>query len=411
MPRSQNWKERFSLVVDAAMLALIISNLSLIVFDWAFESPIVQDFFQIWTPQFYQFYDGTIHSNFFFVDLMFVTVFIVEIIVRWGLAIYRQTYHRWFFYPFVHWYDVLGCIPVSSFRSLRLLRIVAMIPKMQRLGLVNLRRTGLYRTFSKYGGIVVEELSDRVAIRILDAVKEEIRGGHPVLDQITKEVIEPQRDVLISSVTHRLQEATAKAYGSYQDAFREYVEQVIAEAVDQNQEIRTIASIPGVGPTVATLLERAISDIVYNVINEMMADIASVENDKVIAQITSISTDALLTSEYDQRLNRLTQSILLQSIDLIKEHVEVQQWKIEDTARPADGDAADESSSTSATSPVRETSGFLNADARDRPLSTNGPVSLEPSSATSPSAESPSAKSPSAESPSAESSSAPSTET
>lgn len=406
MPRSQNWKERFSLVVDAAMLALIISNLSLIVFDWAFESPIVQDFFQIWTPQFYQFYDGTIHSNFFFVDLMFVTVFIVEIIIRWGLAIYRQTYHRWFFYPFVHWYDVLGCIPVSSFRSLRLLRIVAMIPKMQRLGLVNLRRTGLYRTFSKYGGIVVEELSDRVAIRILDAVKEEIRGGHPVLDQITKEVIEPQRDVLISSVTHRLQEATAKAYGSYQDAFREYVEQVIAEAVDRNQEIRTIASIPGVGPTVATLLERAISDIVYNVINEMMADIASVENDKVIAQITSISTDALLTSEYDQRLNRLTQSILLQSIDLIKEHVEVQQWKIEDTARPADGDAADESSSTSATSPVRETSGFLNADARDRPLSTNGPVSLEPSSATSPSAESPSAKSPSAES-----SSAPSTET
>jgi len=396
MPRSQNWKERFSLVVDAAMLALIISNLSLIVFDWAFESPIVQDFFQTWTPQFYQFYDGTIHSNFFFVDLMFVTVFIVEIIIRWGLAIYRQTYHRWFFYPFVHWYDVLGCIPVSSFRSLRLLRIVAMIPKMQRLGLVDLRRTGLYRTFSKYGGIVVEELSDRVAIRILDAVKEEIRGGHPVLDQITKEVIEPQRDVLISSVTHRLQEATAKAYGSYQDEFREYVEQVIAEAVDRNQEIRTIASIPGVGPTVATLLERAISDIVYNVINEMMADIASVENDKVIAQITSISTDALLTSEYDQRLNRLTQSILLQSIDLIKEHVEVQQWKIEDTARPADADAADESSSTSATSPVRKTSGFLNADARNHPLSTNGPVSLEPSSATSPSTESPSAESPSA---------------
>jgi len=411
MPRSQNWKERFSLVVDAAMLALIISNLSLIVFDWAFESPIVQDFFQTWTPQFYQFYDGTIHSNFFFVDLMFVTVFIVEIIIRWGLAIYRQTYHRWFFYPFVHWYDVLGCIPVSSFRSLRLLRIVAMIPKMQRLGLVDLRRTGLYRTFSKYGGIVVEELSDRVAIRILDAVKEEIRGGHPVLDQITKEVIEPQRDVLISSVTHRLQEATAKAYGSYQDEFREYVEQVIAEAVDRNQEIRTIASIPGVGPTVATLLERAISDIVYNVINEMMADIASVENDKVIAQITSISTDALLTSEYDQRLNRLTQSILLQSIDLIKEHVEVQQWKIEDTARPADADAADESSSTSATSPVRATSGFLNADARRRPLSTNGPVSLEPSSAPSPSAPSHSATSPSAESPSAESPSAPSTET
>jgi len=323
------WRQRFSLLVDVVMLVLIISNLTLIVFDWGFESPIVQDFFRTWMPSFYSFYDETIHSNFFFVDLIFVSVFVVEIMVRWIMAIYRQTYHRWFFYPFVHWYDVLGCIPVSSFRSLRLLRIISMIPKMQRLGLVDLRRTFLYRTFSKYGGIVVEELSDRVAVRILDAVKDEIRGGHPVLDQITTEVVEPQRDLLIQSVTHRLQEATAKAYGTYQSDFREYVDEVIAEAVERNQEIGTIAAIPGVGPTTASLLERAISDIVFNVIDQMMADIASVENDKVIKQITSISTDALLTSEYDQRLNQLTQSILLQSIDLIKEHVEVQQWKLQ----------------------------------------------------------------------------------
>ena len=324
------WTQRLSLLVDVVMLVLIISNLALIVFDWGFESPIVQDFFQQWMPSFYTFYNGTIHRNFFFVDLIFVSVFVVEIVIRWGMAIYRQTYHRWFFYPFVHWYDVLGCIPVSSFRSLRLLRIISMIPKMQRLGLIDLRRTFLYSTFSKYGGVVVEELSDRVAIRILDAVKNEIRGGHPVLDQITKEVIQPQREALIQSVTHRLQEATAKAYGTYQGDFREYVEDVIAEAVDRNQEIRTIASIPGVGSTLASLLEQAISDIVFNVIDEMMADIASLENNKVINQITSISTDAILTSEYDQRLNQLTQSILLQSIDLIKEHVEVKQWKLED---------------------------------------------------------------------------------
>jgi hypothetical protein len=344
MPRTQTWKERLSLVVDVVMLVLIVSNLSLIVFDWGFESPIVQDALREWTPGFYFWYDATIHSNFVFVDLLFVAVFVVEIIVRWGLAIYRQRYHRWFFYPFVHWYDVLGCVPVSSFRSLRLLRIVSMIPKMQRLGLVDLRKTALYRTFSKYGGIVVEELSDRVAVRILDAVKDEIRDGHPVLDQVTKEVIEPQRDLLIQSVTHRLQEATAKAYGTYQSDFREYVEDVIAVAVDRNQEIRTIAAIPGVGRTMANLLERAISDIVFNVIDQMMADVASLENDKVINQITSISTDALLTSEYDQRLNRLTRTILLQSIDLIKEHVEIQQWKIEGAS-----DTDDEATETAPT--------------------------------------------------------------
>lgn len=120
------------------------------------------------------------------------------------------------------------------------------------------------------------------------------------------------------------------AYGSYQEEFRDYLEEVIAEAVDRNREIGTVARIPGVGTTMATLLENAISDIVYNVIDRMMADVASLDNDKVIAQITSISTDALLTSEYDERLNRLARSILLQSLDLVKEHVEIQQWKLED---------------------------------------------------------------------------------
>ncbi|PEN13966.1 hypothetical protein CRI94_07895 [Longibacter salinarum] len=329
MPRTQTWKERLSLTVDVVMLVLIVSNLTLLIFDWGFENPTFQDFLQQWIPGFYFWYASTIHEHFFFVDLMFVSVFIVEILIRWGLAIYRGRYHRWFFYPFVHWYDVLGCIPVSSLRSLRLLRIIAMVPKMQRLGVVDFRKTALYRTFSKYGGIVVEELSDRVAVRILDGIKDEVRDGHPVLDQVTKQVIEPQRDLLIQSMTHRLQEATAKAYGTYQSDFREYVEDVIAEAVDRNQEIRTIAAIPGVGRTMASLLERAISDIVFNVIDQMMADVASVENDKVINQITSISTDAILSSEYDQRLNRLTRTILLQSIDLIKEHVEIQQWKLE----------------------------------------------------------------------------------
>ena len=81
MPRTQTWKERLSLVVDVVMLVLIVSNLSLIVFDWGFESPIVQDALREWTPGFYFWYDATIHSNFVFVDLLFVAVFVVEIIV------------------------------------------------------------------------------------------------------------------------------------------------------------------------------------------------------------------------------------------------------------------------------------------------------------------------------------------
>jgi hypothetical protein len=320
-------RELLGLAVDVAMLVLIIANLFLIIIDWGFESIVVQRQLQTYAPGLYRWYDQTIHQHFLFYDLAFVAVFVAEIVVRWGLAIYRQRYHRWFFYPFVHWYDVLGCIPVSSLRSLRLLRVIAMIPKMQRIGLFDLRETYLFETYEKYRDIVLEEISDRVTVRIIEGLQTEIRGSHHVTERISEEVLAPQREALIQALTHRLQEATAVAYGSQQEDFREYLDDVIREAVTQNREIGSIAALPGVGRPVATLLERAISDIVFNVIDQMVADVASLNNDRVIAEVTALSTDALLSPKYDERLNHLARSVVLQSLDVIKDHVQIRRWK------------------------------------------------------------------------------------
>ncbi|MFP4227263.1 MAG: hypothetical protein ACLFTE_00375 [Salinivenus sp.] len=322
-------REALGLVVDVAMLGLIIANLILIIVDWGFTTTFVQDQLQLYAPSVYRWYNQTIHQHFVFYDLLFVSVFVVEILVRWGLAIYRQRYHRWFFYPFVHWYDVLGCIPVGSLRSLRLLRVIAMVPKMQRIGLIDLRNTYLYATFAKYRDIIIEEISDRVTVRIINGLQNEIRGSEQVTQRIQEEVFAPQREALIEALTHRLQEATAVAYGSQQEDFHQYLDGVIAQAVNQNREINTIASLPGIGRPVANLLEQAISDIVFNVIDQMVADVASLDNDRVIAEVTAISSDALLSPKYDQRLNRLARSIVLQSLDVIKDHVQIRTWKEE----------------------------------------------------------------------------------
>lgn len=323
----QRVRELVGLTVDLVMLVLIIANLTLIIIDWGFESALVQNQIRAYAPEIHSWYDQTIHQNFLFYDLIFVGIFVTEILIRWGLAIYRNRYHRWFFYPFIHWYDVLGCIPVSSLRSLRLLRVIAMIPKMQRLGLFDLRQTYVYRTFAKYRDILLEEISDRVTVRIIDGIQQEIRGSRPVTDRIAREVIKPQRDALIEALTHRLQEAAAVAYSSKQDDFHEYLDDVIADAVEQNREMSTIASLPGIGRPVASLVERAVSDIVFNVVDRMVADVASLDNDHVIAEVTAISTDALLSPKYDQRLNRLARSVVLQSLDVIKDHVQVRRWR------------------------------------------------------------------------------------
>jgi endonuclease III len=227
----------------------------------------------------------------------------------------------------VHWYDVLGCIPVGSLRSLRLLRLIAMIPKLQRTGLVDLRETYLYETFEKYRNIVLEEISDRVTVRIIEGLQNEIRSNQKVTTRISEEVIAPQREALIEAVTHRLQEATAVAYEDQQDDFQEYLNSVIEDAVTQNREIGTIASLPGVGRPMATLLESAIKDIVFNVVDQMVTDVCSLDNDQAITQVTSISVDAMMSPKYDRRLNQLARSMVLQSLDVIKDHVQIRQWK------------------------------------------------------------------------------------
>ncbi|WP_232798388.1 hypothetical protein [Salinibacter altiplanensis] len=320
-------RETLGLTVDLAMMVLIVANLALLIVDWGFASPVVQTQMQNYAPVLYTWYDQTIHQHFLLYDLAFVSIFVVEILVRWGLAIYRQRYHRWFFYPFVHWYDVLGCIPVGSLRSLRLLRLVAMIPKLQRTGLVDLRETYFYKTFEKYRDIVLEEISDRVTVRIIEGLQTEIRSSQAVTRRIGREVIAPQREALIEAVTHRLQEATAVAYEQQQEDFHEYLDSVIEDAVDRNREISTIAALPGVGRPVATLLENAISDIVFSVVNQMVTDVCSFDNDQAITQVTSVSADALMSPKYDQRLNQLARSVVLQSLDVIKDHVEIQRWK------------------------------------------------------------------------------------
>ncbi|HBZ99013.1 MAG TPA: preprotein translocase subunit SecA, partial [Pseudomonas sp.] len=52
----------------------------------------------------------------------FVAVFLLDVLLGWTVALFERRYARWYYYPFAHWYDVLGCIPLAGVRWLRGLR-------------------------------------------------------------------------------------------------------------------------------------------------------------------------------------------------------------------------------------------------------------------------------------------------
>ena len=323
-----NRREIKVIIVDLFMMAVLTVNLLLILFDFLFSSITLQNLIQSYLPAFFEFYNQHIHKDFFVIDLYFVAIYVVELLIRWGVAIRNQTYYRWFFFPFVHWYDVLGCIPIGSFRFLRVLRVISIMVRLQRLEIIDLTKTYIYKKVGKYVDILIEEITDRVIVNIIEGVQDEVKQGGPVTDNIVERVVRPQKTALVEWLSHRVQKVSEHNYANYREDIREYVDEKINEAIAENKEIQTIHQIPIVGSSLSGTLESAISDIVFNVLNGAINDLASSKNKVLVDELTDIAFEAILIQEEDTRLNDIVVHTINESLEIIKDQVKIQQWKI-----------------------------------------------------------------------------------
>ena len=318
--------------LDFLMIVLLVVNLLWIVFDWLFEYEMLRGYLYGIAPDFTEMYAANIHPRFILIDLMFVSVFLAEFFIRWAMAVYQRIYHRWFFFPFLHVYDLLGCIPVGGFRFLRLLRVISITYRLQKNGIIDLSDTAVVRFIRKYQGILIEELSDRVTINILSDIQREVRTGGPVVDRIVNEVVMPQRESLVEWMSHRIEKVANDNYDGYREDIREYVQERINTALDENDEFARLELIPIFGSVVRNTMERAISDMVFSVINGIMQDLASSRNRVLINEAADVIFDAILLKEEDTELNRLVVDTVDRSLEIVKQQVSVQQWKLRDLA-------------------------------------------------------------------------------
>ncbi len=328
-----NWSkfknERGTLLflVDLFMVNLVVINLLYIFIEWNFTIDFVNAFLKQQMPAFHRWYDTHLHRNFFRYDIYFVSIFIIEFCIRWFFAVYNQKHHRWFFYPFLHWYDVLGCVPLGQFRFLRIFRVSSMVVRLHKMGVIDLRESYFFQIYSRYSAMVVEEVSDRVVVNVLEGVQEELKHGTPVASRIIVEVIRPQKEVLVEWLSGRITAASEQHYERYQDQLQTYVNRKVAEAVRNNSEVKDIAGIPLVGSTITGKLEKAVAQITYAVIEGMMKDLSSEENVKVISELADVTMDMMLLQEEDEDLNRMSVEMINQSIEILKDQVKIKRWE------------------------------------------------------------------------------------
>ena len=319
-------------LIDVGMILLVIANLSLILFDWIYRVEAVQSAMETYTPDFYRFYSDSIHANFFEIDLAFVSVYLTEFMIRWAAAIARHTYHRWFFYPFVHWYDLLGCIPVGSFRWLRVLRIVGLVMRLQRMGIIDLSQTGLGKIVLKYYGILVEEISDRVVINVLSGAQREIGGGSPLLHRIESQVLAPRQEKLVSFIANRIASATQKSHAQYRQPLADYFAHLTDESLTRTQAGKRLAAIPVAGPRAIALLGEAVRETGTAFVDQLVDDLASPANRPQLEQLLHDLIGA--AKGEGEQLDQLIRETLLDVLEQVKAQMAVQQWKQEEQDGP-----------------------------------------------------------------------------
>jgi len=317
------------ITIDGVMIIILLGNLIWMVFDWAFSFPPIHSHLQVHLAGFYRLYEP-VHLKFWSYDLLFAAIFLTEFFLRWGLSILWKEYHRWFFYPALHFYDFLGSLP-GGLRWWRLLRIGAFFSRLQKLVRID---SYLIRKFHKYRDIVMEEISDRVVVNVLTDLQTEIRTGTPVLKRIIEEVIRPRRKALTELLVAKLR-LVIRDMGEIMDKeLRIYIETCLRKALTGSEDIRLLERIPGAGKLISRKVENMAADIAYYTVDKIIHDLQAPENDRILHELAGKIIDGTL-AETKKDLDDDMTEVIHMTLDIVKEHVNEKQWKIREMQEQA----------------------------------------------------------------------------
>lgn len=313
------------LALDLLLLFLISINLAWLLLDnillHAGSGVLLNQYF----PALMQRYREHWHEKLLVYDSFFTLFLIIELLLRWSVAIWKKTYYRWFFYPFVRWYDVLGCIPLPAFRALRLLRLISIGYRLQKLGVIDLSESSPFVAGYKYYRIVIEELSDRIVVNVLNGVQKEIREGGQLTHRLSEEVLKPHRDSIVPWLAGLLSQTTAHAHGAHQHQLNRYLDSTVRRAVAENPDLQKLKRrLLFAGPAVEEELQLVVSGLLTRILDDVLSDLAQPGN-AALQDVAAGLFDTLNTSHAG--MNETLRSITLEALELIKLQVSVQQWK------------------------------------------------------------------------------------
>ncbi|HLP51610.1 MAG TPA: hypothetical protein VK154_12055 [Chitinophagales bacterium] len=323
--RDTSAAEKYLFVTDLVMMVLILLNLGFFVFDWSFTHDFFRDFVYRLSPQFHDYYGGHIHPDFILYDLWFVVIYVVEIAIRWVIALVRKTYTRWYLYPLIHWYDVLGCIPMGTFRWLRLLRVFAVITRMHKLGVIDLKQTLFFEQGIKLWEIFMEELTDRVFVQVLESAKQEIIKEDKSSNSAIADIIKPHQEALARWITTRVRHVTQVNYTKYRGDLKQLIDTTITDAFTASEQMKKMEKIPLVGSQITHALQATLQDIVFQLLDSSAKSVYE-KNGELYQEALTSTIDTLVKEEKDEEINGIIKNIVVSAIEKVQADIGEKRW-------------------------------------------------------------------------------------
>lgn len=331
-PRPNRHKpSRLRLTYDIVMIIAISIDLLLISIDAILMSDFSHNaaaWLTIGTAL--DWYQNTLHEPLRTAGGFFTVFLIVELLLRWAVAIKQKIYYRWFFFPFVHWYEVLGCFP--QLRALRLFRAVIIGRRLYQLGYQVLPQLWINR-IKFYINLLLEELSDRVILTTIQNFRQQLTDPNTHKSFIESTIARNRGEieaallsVLRQELAPKLQELTASS-GS--GVLATEVGNAIEEGLANTPELRRyLRMIPIAGSLIESQLQHIGHNVGENVVYALNKRLLDPE--RLDSLMVAIASGVAKIDTDNTALNTLISSIIDDSLTEFEAQVKVQHWKHQD---------------------------------------------------------------------------------
>ena len=180
-----------------------------------------------------------------------------------------------------------------------------------------------------YYRVVMEELSDRVVITVIDGVIQELdtSSSHK---KIIHDLVDHHRDIFAKTVAEVLQESLATELNAQRHLITNNVGQIVRQAIqDTPQLTQLLRLIPIAGGMIENQIQNIGQQLGENITQGLIQPFTEGSPSNPNAMYQLISTKLSQLNIENQRLEQLVESVVYESLESLRKQVAVKQWQLE----------------------------------------------------------------------------------